>query len=263
MIADASYLAPEQWECEELEPATDQYSIAVLAYLLFCGALPYLGQESPGVRQENFRRGPVPVDERAKQNGRTNVPDRLWTTLSRALSLNPRDRFGNLSEFWKGLEAAFQIANVELQSEDRPLRVFVSYKRKLSSQWASRIGERLNGDPRWQAFVDTDAPKEPGPFPMRLKQEIDKCDVFFCLLGSTTLSSDWVREEIRIAHGLGKPMVPLFQGDYRRPKAEKLEPCMRDMLDFQGVHLYEPKEHFELAFKELVELICKIPKTGE
>ena len=54
-------------------------------------------------------------------------------------------------------------------------------------------------------------------FPERLAREMQRSDVFVCLLGPTTLDSQWVRHEIRLASEQRKPMIPVFQEQYALP----------------------------------------------
>ncbi|MBC6935116.1 MAG: TIR domain-containing protein [Chloroflexi bacterium] len=95
-------------------------------------------------------------------------------------------------------------------------RIFISYRRKDSAALATLLAKEL-GRQGIETFVDTRSIDGGGPFPDRLRRAIAKCDVFVCLLGATTLNSDWVREEIKHAHTLNKILIPVFQEAYVPP----------------------------------------------
>jgi iron(II)-dependent oxidoreductase len=95
-------------------------------------------------------------------------------------------------------------------------RIFISYRRKDSAALATLLAKEL-GRQGIKTFVDTRSIDGGGPFPDRLRRAIAECDVFVCLLGATTLNSDWVREEIKHAHTLNKILIPVFQETYTPP----------------------------------------------
>lgn len=96
------------------------------------------------------------------------------------------------------------------------VRIFISYRRKDSAALATLLAKEL-GRQGIKTFVDTRSIDGGGPFPDRLRRAIAECHVFVCLLGATTLNSDWVREEIKHAHTLNKILIPVFQETYTPP----------------------------------------------
>ena len=53
ILGAPEFLAPEQWEGLEPTPQVDQYSLAVLTYMLVTGSRPFEGQQDPQVREES------------------------------------------------------------------------------------------------------------------------------------------------------------------------------------------------------------------
>jgi serine/threonine protein kinase len=108
VIGAPDYLAPEQWDIQKATPATDQYALAVIAYRLVSSCLPYLHQEDPELRADNFHRGPVPAHERAAaKRYRDDVPAQVSRVLARALDTDPEKRYPSVGDFTQALQTAF------------------------------------------------------------------------------------------------------------------------------------------------------------
>ncbi|NWF68415.1 MAG: TIR domain-containing protein [Chloroflexi bacterium] len=131
--------------------------------------------------------------------------------------------------------------------------VFISYRRKESSQLADNLVTKLK-QRRISVFLDTRNTDGGGPFPPRLLAAIERSRVFVCLLGATTLESDWVQKEIEHAHKHKKVLIPVFQESYQRP-AEAL-PAVAALLQNDGVHFMDVKNiYIDDAIDALVKLI--------
>src|SRR5688572_7461934 len=100
--------------------------------------------------------------------------------------------------------------------DKRMAQIFISYRRVESSLLATLIARELEAK-GFTVFVDTRSVDGAGPFPERLRAAIADCSVFVCLLGASSLSSAWVREEIAQAQQLGKKLIPVFQEKYTPP----------------------------------------------
>lgn len=240
LIGSPAFLAPEQWENAPSLPATDQYSLAGLTYLMVTGVHAYEGQEHPAVRKRNLMRSPIPAHEMAAQNGRHGVPQSVSRVLQLALSKDPEGRFASTKEFAR----EFQEAVRNPAARGLPL-VFLSYQRKTGSPWTILLRENLERDYGCKLFVDVEQRDTGGPFPKRLEREIERCDVFVCLLASTTLDSDWVRREIEVAHRSEKPMVPVFQESFKFPaEIQNLDPSLQALLQCDGVKFLDEQNLF-------------------
>jgi serine/threonine protein kinase len=237
MMGAPPYLAPEQWNGEEITPATDQYSLAVLTYFLVTGAKPYEGQDNPDVRSRNFRVGPVPAHDEALQNGRMGVSTAVSEVLARALAIKPKDRYKSVLEFARAFETAVLIPRVPQIAEPQ---VFISYHRDSSAGWATLLARELKQNHACSPFIDTQKLEAAVLFPVSLQKAIEQCDVFVCLLAGPTLESRWIKEEIRLAHENRKPMLPVFLDSFSNPKfSGQLEPYVEELLKYQGIPLYD------------------------
>jgi eukaryotic-like serine/threonine-protein kinase len=254
LLGSPLFLAPEQLDNGETTAASDQYSLAVLTYLLVTGELPYVGQQDPHVRRRNFLRGAEPAHEMAAKNGRPSVPARVSTILSKALSLRPEDRYAAVTEF--GTEFRNALTAVE-PIPSRPPSVFISYQRVPSAAWALLIRDRIKQRCGFDVFVDSIRRDTAGKFPARLERQIGRCDVFVCILAETTLESAWVKREVELAYLGKKPMIPVFQETYSDPPdLTTLEPHLQELITYEGVKLLDQQNLY--ADAALDDLISRI-----
>ncbi len=99
-----TYMAPEQWEGNPV-PATDQYSLAVMAYELLTGRPPFEG----GPSQMMYKHFSVIPDPPSKFNMR--LPTGVDAVLLKALSKQPGDRYSSVRGFGDALQAALRQEN--------------------------------------------------------------------------------------------------------------------------------------------------------
>lgn len=139
----------------------------------------------------------------------------------------------------------FYSANADLRATYRGLawetrcvksKLFISYRRAPSEAYALLLSEKLSPY-GMSVFVDTLTVEGAEPFPARLEQAIDECDLFVCLLAPSTLDSDWVRREIQKADELHKPMIPIFQPDFVPPDMAGLPGPVAKLLSYEGVKI--------------------------
>ena len=94
VLGTAGYLSPEQAEGERATPASDLYSLAVVAYELLSGERPF-ERDSPTAEAAAHVNAPVPsIAERCK-----NLPPEIDRVFQRALSKDPQRRQDSASAF--------------------------------------------------------------------------------------------------------------------------------------------------------------------
>jgi iron(II)-dependent oxidoreductase len=132
---------------------------------------------------------------------------------------------------------------------------FISYRRVDSAALATLIAVRLKEVHGIDAYVDTRNTDSGGPFPDRLRGAIERSDVFVCLLGATTLQSDWVLIEIEHAHNLRKIMIPVFQERYVAPNPIPNN-HIEALLQSDGVQFIDVRNlYIDQAIAQLAEMI--------
>ncbi len=111
-------MAPEQWSSEPLF-ATDQYALAVMAYEMLAGRLPFNGSMEQLMYQHFNTQAPPPSIFNPR------LSDALDAVLLRALSKRPEDRFPSITEFASALSTAVQqLPPMPVELEDVTIRNF-------------------------------------------------------------------------------------------------------------------------------------------
>ncbi len=88
------YMAPEQWRGQLQDGATDQYALAVVAYELLAGRVPFDSQDAVALRECVIRDEPLPPE---------GLAEAVWRGLACGLAKGRRDRFQSCEGFVKAL----------------------------------------------------------------------------------------------------------------------------------------------------------------
>jgi serine/threonine protein kinase len=99
VVGTPAYMSPEQCFASELTPASDQYSLGILAYELICGRTPFQGA-SFALMQAHTMQAPAPLSEL-----RADCPPELEAAVLRMLAKRPGDRFSDIDEALHALGA--------------------------------------------------------------------------------------------------------------------------------------------------------------
>src|SRR6266566_4859953 len=97
------YMAPEHWDGKPV-PATDQYSLAVMAYELLTGRPPFLGNQQQMMYQH------LQVQPQPPSRHNPDIPASLDNVILRALAKRPEDRFISVTAFAQAFEQALQAS---------------------------------------------------------------------------------------------------------------------------------------------------------
>jgi outer membrane protein assembly factor BamB len=118
VLGTPHYMSPEQAAGREAGPASDQYSLAAVAYEMLTGVLPFHFQNTAAVVHAHIYELPPPPTE-----NNPALPVAVNHVLLKALSKRPSDRYLSLSDFVDDLE------RVLLPPPDVPVR------RRRALQW--------------------------------------------------------------------------------------------------------------------------------
>ncbi|GHO92240.1 hypothetical protein KSF_022880 [Reticulibacter mediterranei] len=94
-----AYMAPEQIQGKP-RPASDQYALAIAVYQWLSGAMPFQGSSTEIIAQ-HLAVTPPPLSERVP-----DIPPGVEWVVMRALSKDPKERFGSVQAFARALEQA-------------------------------------------------------------------------------------------------------------------------------------------------------------
>ncbi|MBC7802286.1 MAG: protein kinase, partial [Candidatus Parcubacteria bacterium] len=101
LLGTPFYMAPEQYEGQEVDERTDIYSAGVIAYEVLCGRKPFEG-EGGNLMRQILQDRPPPAS-----TFEPRLPVTIDMVLARALAKKPQNRFRGAREFLNALRNAF------------------------------------------------------------------------------------------------------------------------------------------------------------
>src|SRR2546426_2089125 len=105
VLGTAGYLSPEQAQGERATPASDRYSLAVVAFELLSGQRPF---DSDSITAEAAAHVNAPVPSIASVS--QGLPGELDTVFRQAMAKDPAQRFDSAAEFVAAIRAALADA---------------------------------------------------------------------------------------------------------------------------------------------------------
>jgi eukaryotic-like serine/threonine-protein kinase len=100
VLGTPEFMSPEQIRGKPLDGRSDIYALAVLAFELFTGQLPFTGKSAQETMIARLRGAPTPLREI-----KADLPAKLETVINKALAVNPTDRYGSMDEMAHALES--------------------------------------------------------------------------------------------------------------------------------------------------------------
>jgi hypothetical protein len=114
VIGTPYYMSPEQCAgSKTLTGAADQYSLAVMAYQMLSGQLPFEGDSAIDILAKHCTQPPPPLDII-----RPGLPDSVYRAIEKALSKRPEERFPSVGAFVEALKQP--PASVTVEQPRRP-----------------------------------------------------------------------------------------------------------------------------------------------
>ncbi|MGQ9918488.1 MAG: protein kinase domain-containing protein [Bryobacteraceae bacterium] len=121
LLGSPSYMAPEQALGSALSPATDQYSLAVVAYEMLAGKKPFLADTLPALMHCHLSQPPPAEPLRT-----AGLPEAAVSVLMRGLAKDPGQRFQTCTVFVDALSQALSGAQVEWRSPAQDMAMPIS-----------------------------------------------------------------------------------------------------------------------------------------
>ncbi len=108
-----AYMSPEQCRGDAVDGSSDQYSLAVMAYELLTGRVPFVGADADELMRRHI--ADAPPRPRVFNPG---LPSPIEDIVLRGLAKYPADRFPSVAEFGRSLsEAADRTRGMSLETK--------------------------------------------------------------------------------------------------------------------------------------------------
>lgn len=98
-MGSVHYASPEQARGNFTDERTDIYSLGVVMYELFTGALPFDGDTPISVAMKHIQKEPQPPNLRNPQ-----IPEYIEAIILKSLNKDPKDRYGAVTELIRDLK---------------------------------------------------------------------------------------------------------------------------------------------------------------
>ncbi|MBK6780574.1 MAG: serine/threonine protein kinase [Gemmatimonadetes bacterium] len=101
VLGTPEFMSPEQIRGKPLDARSDIYALAIVAFEMFTGQLPFQGRNAQEMMIARLRGKPKMLRE-----VKPDLPGRLEQVLTKAMALDPADRFTTMGQFAEALEGA-------------------------------------------------------------------------------------------------------------------------------------------------------------
>jgi tRNA A-37 threonylcarbamoyl transferase component Bud32 len=108
VLGTPPYMSPEQFTGQPIDSRSDIYSLAVMAYEMLSGKLPFTANTAWEWATQHMTQPPIPIESLA-EGARTT--EAMRNALRRALAKSPDDRFQTVREFIDAFRGAGAIAS--------------------------------------------------------------------------------------------------------------------------------------------------------
>ncbi len=213
MAGTIPYMSPEQIH-GRTGFASDQYSLAIIAYEWLCGVRPFDGAPWQIAYQQ------VSVPPPCLREHDPSLPEAVEAVVLKALAKDPRERYVSVQLFAQALERASQVNGIGLidMQVTTPIvalpstravtskRVFFSAQpgdENFVKQIAADLQKR--GIAIWQK--ETTNPSTPSDHADSVRQAIRAADAMVLVVSPYTRSSRMIREHLRIASMYQRQLV--------------------------------------------------------
>lgn len=93
------YMAPEQFQGDDIDQRSDIYSLGVILYELYTGDVPFTGETPISIAMLHMQDDPVPPSQKNR-----SIPEKIEKIILKCLEKDPQDRFQDVSEIVDALD---------------------------------------------------------------------------------------------------------------------------------------------------------------
>jgi len=161
MIGTPYYMSPEQCSGTKITGASDQYSLAVMAYQMVSGHLPFTGDSIVQIVKKHCMEPPPPLSVLTPA-----VPSAVIAVVERGLAKSAEERYPSVTDFTRAFENA--AAGTASDLAERTADAGVPERQRPSeTALASPIPEGLRLQEPLPPAPPAPAPPPPAPAPRR------------------------------------------------------------------------------------------------
>lgn len=148
-----------------------------------------------------------------------------------------------------------------LLEQPHPASIFISYRRGESSAFALLLLARFRSMGQ-EPFLDLNI--EPGSeWHAQLEQEVKSREYFICLIGPSTLESEYVREEIAWALAAKARIIPIWHNGFGDAALTEMQARYADLAGFFGKQAIKVEQEnpvtYEGAITQLLNRFGMMP----
>jgi len=209
VLGTPDYMPPEQalGRTSEVDPRSDQYSLAVIVYEAITGRTPFAGGDATEVLEQVVANEPIPLAHFAP-----HVPRAVGTVLRKAMAKDPEARYESVLTFAAALLPA---AGFSFPPPADGLSLLPTFtRREYAPARHSSVSTRMNARaPTAREVAETEPPPAalaPSSRPPNLGLLLDQAREAFGL-GDVDLAVNYVESALALAERLGNDKDPRLE----------------------------------------------------
>ncbi len=201
-----AYSSPEQARCEIVDARSDQYSLAVMAFELLTGKLPFAGKSVAEMLMQHISNSAPGIREYLP-----SAPQSLEQALLRAMAKSPDDRFSTCQQFASELCSSTRPVNMMHllpTPEKRRLSFYLAYAPDdyATTRLLSNLLE-CNGYRVWQCNRDAVAGV---PLASQISEVLPRCHAAIAIVSQASLTTSEFSEDLALCYRLGIAILPVL-----------------------------------------------------
>jgi eukaryotic-like serine/threonine-protein kinase len=141
VLGTAGYLSPEQARGEPATPASDVYSLGIVAYELLTGGRPFAGGSATAEAAAHLHQPVPPASERG-----VGLPREVDTVFERVLAKDPQHRYRTAHDFVRALRLALETPE---QTKPLPVQPSVARREPVAAPAPAQVPVRTRAARPW------------------------------------------------------------------------------------------------------------------
>lgn len=201
-----AYSSPEQAQCSVVDARSDQYSLAVLAFELLTGRLPFSGKTISDVLMQH-------VLEPAPRLNKywPSAPKSVELALLRALAKSPDERFATCQQFAGEFSGGSQaIPSMHLLPTPESQRISFYMAHATEDYGTTRFLTSLLEDSGYRTWLSNRDALAGVPIASQVSEVLSRCQAVIAVISPATLTASDFAEDIEQCYRTGVPILAVL-----------------------------------------------------